>query len=357
MKALKLYAGPSALAHIRTHGLQAAHIGALAGAAGGPKGLILGPLDRFVFGDWLARSTQPVDLVAASIGAWRFACACMASPAEAFARFEVAYIHQHLAPEPGRQRPSAQLLSREFAKSLALFYDGAVDEIVQHPRYRLHVVTSRGRHVLRREHPLWTPLGYAGAYASNAIQRRWLGAWLERVVFSSSGDVPFATDDLRTLRLPLQAHNLLPVIQASCAIPFMFKAVHDIPGAPPGAHWDGGITDYHLHLHYRLPADRPIVLYPHFQKAVVPGWLDKALKWRHAATPALDNVLLLAPNPEWVRGLPNAKIPDRSDFIRYAQDLPGRIQAWTTAARSAQQLADEFATWLRDPDPEVVQPL
>ena len=69
MKALKLYAGPSALAHIRTHGLQAEHIGALAGAAGGPKGLILGPLDRFVFGDWLARSTQPVDLVAASIGA------------------------------------------------------------------------------------------------------------------------------------------------------------------------------------------------------------------------------------------------------------------------------------------------
>ncbi|MBA3623611.1 MAG: hypothetical protein H0W48_03990 [Methylibium sp.] len=23
--------------------------------------------------------------------------------------------------------------------------------------------------------------------------------------------------------------------------------MHDIPGAPPGAYWDGGITDYHLH--------------------------------------------------------------------------------------------------------------
>ena len=37
---------------------------------------------------------------------------------------------------------------------------------------------------------------------------------------------------------------------ASCSIPFWLDAVHDIPGAPRGAYWDGGITDYHLHLDY-----------------------------------------------------------------------------------------------------------
>jgi hypothetical protein len=35
----------------------------------------------------------------------------------------------------------------------------------------------------------------------------------------------------------------------------VLQAVHDIPGAPPGAYWDGGITDYHLHLDYLSAAD------------------------------------------------------------------------------------------------------
>ncbi len=55
MQALRIYGGPLARQHVETHGLQAADIGTIPGAAGGPKGLILGPLDRFIFGDWLAQ--------------------------------------------------------------------------------------------------------------------------------------------------------------------------------------------------------------------------------------------------------------------------------------------------------------
>jgi hypothetical protein len=60
-------------------------------------------------------------------------------------------------------------------------------------------------------------------------------------------------------------------------------------------------------------------LYPHFQKAVVPGWLDKRLTWRHGATHYLDTMVLLAPNPEWVKTLPNGKLPDRTDFTPLRQ--------------------------------------
>ena len=77
MQALHIHAGPKALAHIREHGLRPAHIGVIPGAAGGPKGLILGALDRFIFGEWLTRSSQAVDLVGASIGAWRMSTACL----------------------------------------------------------------------------------------------------------------------------------------------------------------------------------------------------------------------------------------------------------------------------------------
>ena len=360
MQALHIHAGPRALTHIREHGLQPEHVGVIPAAAGGPKGLILGPLDRFIFGQWLPPSKQPVHLVGASIGAWRMATACLKDPVAAFERLEHDYIHQHYELPAGQKKVTAEQVSREFGRNLALFYGGRIAEVLSHPRYRLHVLTSHGRHLLGREHPVGTPLGYAVAYLSNAVSRPALGAWLERAVFSSQGTLPFGTQDFRTRQHPLTTANFMPAVQASCSIPFVLQAVHDIPGAAPGAYWDGGITDYHLHLDWQTPQDRPegrIVLYPHFQRQVVPGWLDKALRWRHGPTPYLDTTVVLAPNPEWVKTLPNAKLPDRKDFGTYGQDLQARVKVWSAAAAAAGQLADEWAEWLARPDLSRVQPL
>ncbi|MEQ1806491.1 MAG: phospholipase, partial [Burkholderiaceae bacterium] len=73
MQALAIHAGPRALAALRANGLRPQDVRIVPAAAGGPKGLILNALDRFIFGDWLARSTQAVHLVGGSIGAWRMA--------------------------------------------------------------------------------------------------------------------------------------------------------------------------------------------------------------------------------------------------------------------------------------------
>ena len=89
----------------------------------------------------------------------------------------------------------------------------------------------------------------------------------------------------------------------------------------------------------------------------MPGWLDKALKWRHRATAFLDRTVVLAPDRDWVARLPNGKLPDRTDFARYGADLRGRMQAWSEAASASRQLADEFAAWLERPDPARVEPL
>lgn len=368
-KALRLHAGPTARRHIEQNGLRPQDIGVVPGAAGGPKGLILGPLDRFIFGQWLTQSSQPVHLVGASIGAWRMATACLNDPVQAFERLERDYIGQHYELQPGQKRPTADFVSEKFGDSLKAFYGGRIDEVLQHPRYRLHVVTSRGRHVLGREHAIGTPLGYGAAFLTNVVSRKAMGAWLERVVFSapapgaSDAPLPFATGDYRTRQIQLTEANFNPALQASCSIPFVLRAVHDILGAPPGAYWDGGITDYHLHLDYaHAPRSDSnggagLVLYPHFQQAVVPGWLDKSLKWRHGVTDFLDNMLLLAPNPEWVQSLPKGKLPDRSDFTHYGNDLPGRVKAWTAAAKVSEQLADEFQEWLLKPDMGQVKPL
>jgi hypothetical protein len=362
MPALRIHAGPLARRHIEQHGLQPADVGIVPAAAGGPKGLILGPLDRFLFGEWLPRTDHTIHLVGASIGAWRMATACLRAPVPAFERLERDYIAQHYELPAGRKTPSAAHVSQRFSESLEAFYCGRIGEVLSHPRFRLHIVTARGRHLLRREHRIATPLGYLGAFVSNAVHRKAMGAWLERVVFSApelerACPLPFGTEDFPTRQVRLTEANFQPALQASCSIPFLLQAVHDIPGAPRGAYWDGGITDYHLHLKYARAPGPGLVLYPHFQRAVVPGWLDKGLKWRHRATHFLDRMIVLAPDAEWVRKLPNAKLPDRADFARHDNDLQARIRDWTAAARASQELADEFARWLERPALERVEPL
>ncbi len=355
MQALRIYAGAGALAHLKTHGLAPAHVRTIPGAAGGPKGLILGPLDRFIFGQWLPQSDQPVDLVGASIGAWRMASACLNDSVTAFERLETDYIHQDYALEPGKKFPTPDRISADFGASLEAFYGGRVQEVLSHPRYRLHIVTSRGRHILGREGKLRAPLGYAGAFFTNVVRRKAMGSWLERVVFSTHMELPFRTQDYRTRQIHLKENNFNPALQASCSIPFVLRAVHDIPGAPRGAYWDGGITDYHLHLDYK--AQDGIVLYPHFQQAVVPGWLDKSLKWRHGSSKFLDSMIVLAPSDEWIKKLPRGKLPDRTDFAHHGTNLAARVAQWKAATSAAQQLADEFADWLDKPDLSRVLPL
>jgi hypothetical protein len=105
------------------------------------------------------------------------------------------------------------------------------------------------------------------------------------------------------------------------------------------------------------PGAANLVLYPHFQHQVVPGWLDKGLRWRHKTTRALDTMVVLSPHPQWVLTLPNAKLPDRQDFTHYGADTAARTRAWLAATGAAQQLADEWAQWLQRPDMGAVQPL
>ena len=82
------------------------------------------------------------------------------------------------------------------------------------------------RHLLAQEGRWRTPLGYLGAFVTNTVHRKAMGAWLERVVFSSPSlpseiagcaALPFATTDYRTRQVALDASNFMPALQASDA--------------------------------------------------------------------------------------------------------------------------------------------
>jgi hypothetical protein len=358
MQALQILAGPKARARLRERGLRAEDVHVVPGAAGGPKGLILNPLDQFIFGEFLPSAGQPVHLLGASIGAWRMATACVARTAsqtrDEFARLAHDYAHQTYDTEPGKQ-PLPGTVSRQFMGKLNEVFGGREAEVLNHPLYRLHVFTSRGRHVLGRESRWRTPLGYLGAFATNAVSRRAMGTWLERVVFSDPrAPLPMPLHDYRSRQVALDSANLLPSVLASCSIPFWLLAVHDIAGAPAGAYWDGGITDYHLHLNYAAMVGDGLVLYPHFQRQVIPGWLDKALRHRHRPSAFLDNVVLLTPHPDWVKTLPNSKLPDRNDFKFYGDDVGRRARDWLKAVAEAERLREELQAACARPSLEVL---
>jgi hypothetical protein len=353
---LTIRAGKRALAHIQSEGLRAADVEIIPGAAGGAKGLGIAGLDRAIFGEWLPAAPGVRHLIGSSIGAWRFAAASRSDPANALGEFARAYTEQRYP-----RRPSAKYVSQSAREMLATLFAGREDEILAHPHYRLHVLTVRGRWPLTRDSKFGTPLGFGMAAVANALGRRHLSRFIDRAVFHDPrSPLEFfhaekRFDPFHTHAVALDRGNLGEVLLASASIPMILEGVANIPSAPAGIYWDGGIIDYHLHLPYHH--SKGLVLYPHFTDHIVPGWLDKAMPWRRARGPWLDNMVLVAPSREYLAKLPYGRLPSRKDFSRFIGDDEGRIRFWRSAISESDRLAEAFYEFGRRPDTSRVLPL
>lgn len=351
---ITIRAGARAIERLRTHGLDPADIEIVPGAAGGPKGLGIAGLDRAIFGEWLPRAPRVRHLIGASIGAWRFAAACCPNPAGALAEFARLYTEQSYP-----RRPSRRFVSQAASDMLAALFEGKEAEILASPFHRLHVLTVRGRWPLTRDSRVHTPLGFGMAAMANAFGRRHLARFIDRTVFLDARDLPPVMparfDAFDTHHVHLDAGNLGRVLLASASIPMILEGVVDIPNAPAGIYWDGGIIDYHLHLPYHHAGG--LVLYPHFTDRIVPGWLDKGMPWRRARGAWLDNVIVVAPSREYLATLPGGKLPDRGDFARYSGSDAQRMAIWRKAIAESDRLAEAFLEFAHRPDPARVLPL
>jgi hypothetical protein len=351
---LLLRAGPTAAARIRANGIAPCDVACIPGAAGGPKGLALIPLDRLLHREWL-HDLAPIELVGASVGAWRMAALAQSDPVAALDRLQHAYVHE----QNYATRPTADEVSTACRRIARAVLGGRPLE-VRHG-VTLTVITSRARGPLAGAE---SKLAFARAVLSNAISRQRLAVHLERVVFAAGRtflDRPF--DGFGLHSVPLRADNAEDALLASGTIPLLCSPVRDIAGAPPGNYWDGALVDYHLQLPYErltraVPGER-LVLYPHFNDYVTPGWLDKHLPWRKAPRghPWLDDVLLVAPSPAFLDSLPNGKLPDRKDFYHYGQDHAARIRDWERAIGECERFAEAALRWLERPDPTLLRPL
>jgi hypothetical protein len=322
--------------HVRQNGFSPGDVGAIAGASGGAKWLVLSQLDRVIIDRVLPKLAAPVYLVGSSIGTWRFACYAQRDPAAAIDRFEEAYLEQRYS-----ERPDADEITARSAEILehVLSADGA-REILTNPVLRTNVITVRARHIAASE---WRPAlgaGLAVAATSNIVSRRSLGAFFVRSLFYDSRDLPpfFDTGGFPLERTPLTEENLAASVRASGSIPLVLRGVRDIAGAPRGVYRDGGIIDYHLDL--PTSPDGKLTLFPHFFSYLKPGWFDKNLGWRRHRPENIDRTVLICPSADFVSRLPNGKVPDRTDF--QTMEPAYRRKVWRNVVAACEALADEL---------------
>ncbi|GAB3273958.1 patatin-like phospholipase family protein [Parahaliea aestuarii] len=345
--ALSVYAGETAARQLRREGWDASLFSLLLGASGGPKWFVLSELDQVLFGDFLQRSNTPLTTLGSSIGSWRNTCLALDDPAAAVRRLQQGYLYQQFSSRPDAAEVSA--VSGGILRA-TLGEQGAA-RVATHPRIHSHIVTARGRGPAAAGRGPLLASAMAAAALGNSVHRQALRLGFQRVVFHSGAQAAPGLElaDFHTHYAPLGPDNLAAALHASGAIPFVLTGERDIPGAPPGQYWDGGIIDYHFDLaQYR---GEGLLLYPHFRPDITPGWFDKFLPWRTRPLQrqAVERLVLLCPNPAWVAQLPLGKIPDRSDFQRLAPDA--RVRYWEACVARSRALAEEFAELVSGSDP------
>ena len=346
MKALELRIGKQAAAKLSSEGWHADLFDGLIGASGGPKWLILGHMDRVLCTELLSSRSRALTAVGSSVGSWRHALMAQPDPVAAFDRFETAYLSQRYSSKKPKVPEITWVAERLLRAGLG---NGGDQHVAEHPWLRSQVVTARGLGVAKQSEGLSLVAGLAFAGLGNAVSRRSLGMMFERTVFTHKAAAPQNSlfSDFHTEYISLTNDNVFNALMASGAIPYVFEAVTDIDGAPAGAHWDGGILDYHFDLG-RLPDDQ-IWLYPHFSKRVTVGWFDKFLPWRANQVPSTSGMVMLCPTDEFLASLPFGKIPDRRDFGKMAE--PDRVTYWRYCVAESQRLAEELLELLAGPDP------
>ncbi len=345
MASLRFIAGAAARRKIEAAGgLTPDLVRLVLAASGGPKWLVLKALDHRIFGDWLPKAPQQVDLIGSSIGAWRMAGAAHPHAAHKIPEFHEGYFSYRYQKGEGPAvitRNTEDLLDRWLS-------DEDCRAVVHNSKRPLHIMVTRSKGLLASKNPIFEGLGLGLAGISSAFHRRAIGMFFDRCVLSSNGVVPQSDiwADYGRRDYVLEAGALKDAIMASCSIPFLVDPVTKMAGLPPGRYRDGGFIDYHFDVPF-APADG-IVLYPHFYPYLVPGWFDKRFTARRAGARTLDHMLVLAPSGAHVAALPRGQIPDRNDFYRLDNDA--RLAEWRKVVSLSEKLADDFQRAVENPD-------
>ena len=336
---IRVRAGKQAYELIREGGFSLDRIATYFGPAGGPRWLIASGFDLTLIREGALGNRQPVWLVGASAGAWRFAAWLQPEAEQSYRALTEAYIRATY----GRKETPETILQSLSAIIDSYIAADALPFALANKRYRLAVLTSRAEHLTASDRPWVQKTGFILGFLANALHPSLVHRFAERVVFYQGARPPdfCLRKGFRGRFFPLSEVNFKAAVIASGAIPLAVAGVRDIFGAPDGVYRDGGLIDYHINQDYRMQ-NGGLTLFFHHQERIIPGWLDKGLKRRRPPAGFLDSVVMVYPSEGFVETLPNGRIPDRGDFKTFIDDPATRIANWRRAAALSGPLGEEF---------------
>lgn len=339
MESLRIKAGRKAYRLIKDGGFHFDRVAGYFGPAAGPRWLVASGFDLALLQQAVLGRSRPVSLIGASAGAWRFAAWVQPEPEKSYRALMEAYI---------RTVYTRADTPETILKSLHAIVDSYLEEdalpfAMANKQYRLALLTVRSKHLVASELKIVQALGLGLFFLFNALNRRAMHRFFERVVFYQGAKPPSfcLAKTFRGKFVPLTEVNFKYAVMASGAIPLVVGGVRNIFGAPTGLYRDGGMIDYHINQSYAAKDDDIVLFFLH-QERIIPGWMDKKLKRRRPPDEFLDNVLMVHLSDEFVQKLPYGKVPDRSDFKTYIDDPAARIQYWRQAVAQAAPLGEQF---------------
>ena len=336
---IRIRAGKRAYDLIRAGGFSLDRIATYFGPAGGPRWLVASGFDLTLLREGLLGRRQPVWLVGASAGAWRFAAWLQPEAEKSYRALMEAYI----GATYGRQDTPATILHSLTAIVDSYIDDDALSFALTCKPYRLAILASRAKGLAASERPWAQKMGFILAFLANALHPRLIHRFAERTVFYYGVQPPdfCLHKGFRGRCFPLSEVNFKAALISSGAIPIAVAGVRDIFGAPDGVYRDGGLIDYHINQDYRTRSGG-LTLFFHHQARIIPGWMDKKLKKRRPPEAFLDSVVMIYPSEDFVEGLPDGRIPDRGDFETFMDDPAKRIANWRRTVALSATLGEEF---------------
>jgi hypothetical protein len=337
---IRVRAGKRAYELIRAGGFGLDGITTYFGPAGGPRWLVASGFDLALLEEGALGRRQPVWLVGASAGAWRFAAWLQPEAVKSYR----ALMESYITASYGRKDTPATILQSLFGIVNSYIDDDALPFALSCKPFRLAILTCRARNLTASERLWIQKTGFIFAWLANALHPSLTHRFAERTVFYYGAQPPdfCLRKGFRGRYFPLSEINFKAAVVASGAIPVAVAGVHDIFAAEDGVYRDGGLLDYHINQDYRTRSGGGLTLFFHHQERIIPGWMDKRFRRRGPADDLLDSVIMVYPSESFVEGLPDGRIPDRGDFETFIDDPAERIANWRRTVELAAPLGEEF---------------
>ncbi len=339
MRRIRIKAGRRAYEIIKDGGFDFDSISTYFGPAVGPRWLLASGFDLTLLKQEVLGRSKAVHLIGSSAGAWRFGAWLQPQAADCYRRLIDAYINTRYF----REDTPVTVLDKLTKIIGEYLEDDALPFALANKKYRLSIITARGRNLVASEMLWLQKTGLLAGFLFNYFSRNNIYAFAERVVFyNGSKPPPFCLQPkFRGRFVRMNAINFKYSVIASGAIPLVVAGVKNIYGAPRGVYRDGGLIDYHL-THQFASKENELTLFFHHQERIIPGWMDKKIISRVPDAETLSNVLMIFPSQSFIETLPDEKIPDRDDFLTYIDDHDQRLRNWRKTVELSAPLGEEF---------------